>query len=86
MLHRLVDIILIWYERLVLVRVILSWFGPSPYHPVVRFIVKVTDPVLEPARRAIPSVGGIDFSPVLVFIVLGWVRRFLVINLMRLGL
>ncbi|NLN19703.1 MAG: YggT family protein [Firmicutes bacterium] len=85
MLHRLVDIVLIWYERLVLVRVILSWVGPSSYHPIVRFIVKVTDPVLEPARRVVPTVGAIDFSPVLVFLVLSWLRRFLVINLIRLG-
>jgi YggT family protein len=85
-LHQLVATLFTVYEWLILIRLILSWIRPSPYHPAVRFVVRVTDPVLEPARRAIPSVGVIDFSPILVFLVLGWLRRFLVINLMRIGL
>jgi YggT family protein len=85
-LHWLVGTLLLWYERLILVRLVLSWFQPSPYHPVIRFIVRVTEPVLAPARRIVPAVGVVDFSPILVFLVLGWLRVFLVHNLMRLGL
>jgi YggT family protein len=85
-LHRLVARLFSIYELLILARILLSWIRPATYHPVIGFIVRVTDPVLEPARRVVPSVGAIDLSPILVFLVLGWLRQFLVINLMRLGL
>jgi YggT family protein len=58
---------------LIIVRVLLTWFpGIDPWHPVVRFLRAVVDPVLLPFRRILPTFGGIDFSPILAVIVLGW--------------
>jgi YggT family protein len=74
------------YELILFVRILMSWFRPNPYHPLVRFILQVTDPVLEPARRAIPPIGGFDFSPILVFIVLQWGRNIILSLLYGLGL
>ena len=50
----------------------MSWI-PNLDHsnPIVQMLIQVTDPVLEPARRLIPSIGMIDISPIVVFIVLG---------------
>jgi YggT family protein len=42
---------------------ILSWFAQG-YHPVVHVIMQVSEPVLRPFRKLIPSMGGLDISPV----------------------
>lgn len=56
---------------LFIARVILSWVRVSPYHPtwgpIVRFIYEATEPVLAPIRNIIGPMGGLDFSPILVF-------------------
>jgi YggT family protein len=72
------------YEFLLLIRVLLSWINNDPYrpvidHPAVRFLERITDPVLAPLRRLIPPVGGtVDISPVVALIILEVVRRILV--------
>jgi len=50
----------------VLIRVVLSWVNPDPYHPIAGLLDSLTEPVMRPARRMLPSVGGLDLSPVLV--------------------
>jgi YggT family protein len=66
------------YEIVLLVRIILSWVPHDPYTPAVRWLERVTDPVLEPARRIIPPISGLDISPVLVFLALEFVQRVLI--------
>jgi YggT family protein len=68
---------LIYIETLlILVRIALSWFpGIDPWNPLVRLLRAVVDPVLLPFRRILPTFGGIDFSPILAIIVLGWLSR-----------
>lgn len=86
MVHNLVYTAFTVYEWLILIRIVLSWVRPNTYYPVVRFIYRATEPVLEKARGLIPPVGGIDFSPLLVFLVLRWLRSLFVANLIRVGL
>jgi YggT family protein len=58
--------------------------NPDPYNVIVRFIHNVTDPVLYPIRSKLPvSYGGIDFSPIVVFLVIIFLRTFVVNSLMR---
>jgi YggT family protein len=54
----------------VLIRVILSWINPDPYHPAARVLDALTGPVLRPAQRLLPPIGGLDLSPILVMIAL----------------
>ncbi len=55
-----------------IIRALLSWLsGVSALQPIARFFNKITDPLIEPIRSRLPSVGGIDFSP-LVALVLIW--------------
>ncbi len=55
------------YMWLIIARVLLSWAAPDPYNPIVRFLYKVTEPVLSYFRRYLPLVyGGLDFSPIAV--------------------
>lgn len=53
-----------------LIRVILSWIQPGGYNPVLGLINRLTEPLMAPARRIIPPFGGLDLSPMLVFIFL----------------
>ena len=56
-----------------IIRALLSWLsGVSALQPIARFFNKITDPLIEPIRRRLPPVGGIDFSP-LVALVLIWI-------------
>jgi YggT family protein len=57
---------------IVVIRVLLSWFpGLNPYHPLVRLIRAIADPILAPFRGLLPTFGGmLDISPVLAIIVL----------------
>ncbi|KKO18616.1 MAG: hypothetical protein BROFUL_02673 [Candidatus Brocadia fulgida] len=63
------------YEIALLIRIVLSWVPHNPYNQAIQFLYKITDPVLNPVRRLIPPFRGIDFSPVIVFIGLGVVKR-----------
>ncbi len=66
------------YIFVLLARILMTWIpNLDPYHPVVQMLLRVTDPVLEPARRLIPPIGMIDISPIVVFLVLQFVARIL---------
>jgi YggT family protein len=54
----------------VFLRVILSWVSPGSYNPAVAILDALTEPVLRPFRRMLPSFGGIDLSPVFAIIML----------------
>jgi YggT family protein len=74
---QVVDLLLSLYVWIIIARAIISWVNPSPYHPVVRFIYRVTEPVLAPLRRIIPPIYGIDFSPIVVIFVIYLVKNIL---------
>lgn len=67
------------YMWIVIARAVISWVNPDPYNPIVRFLYVATEPVLYRLRRTFPlSAGGIDFSPILVFVAIIFLQRFLV--------
>ena len=67
--------ILIWA---ILIRVLLSWIpNLDRGHPAVQLLAQITDPVLEPARRIIPPIGGIDISPIVVLLLLRLLQELL---------
>ena len=58
------------YVWVIIIRVLLTWINPNPYSPFMRFLSRMTDPVLNRFRRWVPfTLGGIDFSPLLAIIV-----------------
>ena len=74
------------FMYIVIARAILSWVSPDPYNPIVRFIHQVTEPVLYQIRRRIPvSFGGIDFSPILVFLAIIFLQQFVVNSLLKMA-
>lgn len=62
---------------LVIVQVVLSYFM-SPYHPVRQAIDRIVEPLLAPIRRVMPSTGMLDFSPMVLIIVVQLVARLLI--------
>jgi len=69
----------------VFVLVILSWIQPQGYNPVVGLLQTLAEPLMRPARRLIPPMGGMDLSPIVVLLGLGVVQRLLIAPLMGLG-
>jgi YggT family protein len=85
-LAAVIDIALGAYIWLIIGRVIISWVNADPYNPIVRFLHGATDPVLEPIRRRLPIMGGLDLSPMLLILAIIFLRQFLVPTLQRMAL
>ena len=77
-----IDIIFRAYIILIFARVIFSWIRVDPYHPVwgpiLRFVFQSTEPIMQPIRNLLPSMGGLDFTPIIVLIGMDFVRRIIV--------
>ncbi len=69
----------------VIIRVVMSWIGPRSYHPAIGLLHSITEPIMAPARRVIPPIGGLDLSPILVFLALGLALRLIVQPILDLG-
>ena len=65
----------------ILIRVIASWFGISPYSRWMRPVMALTDWLIDPIRRLLPPVGMIDLSPMVAWLVL-WIARGVVLRLL----
>ncbi len=62
---------------LVIASVLLSYFL-SPYHPARKFVDDLVEPMLAPIRRIVPSAGMLDFSPMVLILLVQIVTRFLI--------
>lgn len=83
---KVMDVVLLFFMWMVIARAILSWVNPDPYNAIVRFIHNVTEPVLAPIRAKLPvNYGGIDFSPIVVFLIIIFLRTFVVNSLIRMA-
>lgn len=69
----------------VLARVVLSWVAPTSAHPAVRLVYQLSAPVLAPFQRILPTLGGLDFSPLAALFGLNLVQRWLVSPLADFG-
>jgi YggT family protein len=78
----------IWVFTIALIaRVIMSWVNPyGTPNPAGNLAARLTDPLMRPARNLLPAVSGIDFSPIIVFLVLGLAQILVVAPLRDLGL
>jgi YggT family protein len=71
---RLVATLIDLYSLVVLAAVIMSWVRVDPRHPLARIVHRLTEPVLAPIRKALPLMGGLDFSPMVLLIALRVLR------------
>jgi len=63
----------------ILIRVLISWLPVAgvqidPYHPIIKILYGITDPILDPLRR-FATIGMIDLSPIIALVVIGLVQR-----------
>jgi YggT family protein len=73
----LISVFFTLYTLAFIARAFLSWMRISYYHPVARFLIQITEPVLAPLRRYIPPVGGLDFTPMVALLILWFVEQLL---------
>ncbi len=64
----LVELLINIFLFAILIQVILSWVSPGSYNPASMLLYSLTSPVLRPAQRVLPPMGGLDLSPMLVMI------------------
>ena len=64
----------------ILASIVLSWLAPQTKHPGAYLLHQLTEPVMSPVRRMLPNLGGLDFSPILVFIMINLVDMLVIQN------
>jgi len=62
------------YFFAVLAAIVLSWVAPGSHHPAVLLLHQLVQPVMAPFRRLLPPLGGLDLSPILVFLAINVVQ------------
>ncbi len=83
---KVIDYVLVFYMWIVIARAVLSWVNPDPANSIVRFIHNFTEPVLYRIRVKIPfGFNGIDFSPIILFLIIVFLRIFVVNSLISLS-
>ncbi len=86
-LAQVLDFMLSAYMWIVIGRAVISWVNADPFNPVVRFVYDVTEPVLSRIRQWIPiNMGGVDFSPVILILVIMFLQSFLVPTLKQMAM
>jgi YggT family protein len=86
-LAKLLEIAITAYIWIIIARALISWVSPDPYNPIVRFLYRVTEPVLRPIRYRLPTLSmGLDLSPLVLILVLYFLDAFLVSSLRDLAL
>ena len=65
------------YTLMIILRIVLTWGRVSYVHPIVRFLINTTDPILVPLRQRIPPLGMFDISPIVAFIII-WLLQYAV--------
>ena len=70
----------------VIARAVLSWVSPDPNNQIVRIIYQLSEPLLFPVRKRVPYFSGVDFSPLILLLLIMFMDNFLVATLNRLAL
>ena len=82
---QVLDYILWAYLWILIGRVVISFLNADEQNPIVRFLYAATEPVLAPVRRRLPWFGDFDFSPIVAWLAVIFLKRFLVGSLYELA-
>ena len=77
-LYRLISSVFWLLNLAILLRVLFSWINPDPRNALVHLIYQITEPILAPLRRYIPSFAGLDITPMVALFLLELLHRFLI--------
>jgi YggT family protein len=71
----IISYLLTFFELILLARVLLTWFpNIDRRNPIIQFIFDITEPILAPIRNALPQTAMLDFSPIIVFLIIQVLR------------
>lgn len=79
------DYVLWAYMWIIIARALISWVNPDPWNPIVRFLERVTEPVLYPIRRRLSFGMGLDLSPVIAILIIIFLQVAIVQSLRELA-
>ena len=79
----LINNILSLYFFAMLIMVIASWIAPQSYNPALQLLRQLLDPVLRPIQKILPSMGGLDFSPMILLMLIHILKAYLLPVLAR---
>jgi YggT family protein len=83
---KVLGVLLNIYMWVIIIRALISWVNPDPYNPIVQFLVKVTEPVLGPLRKLVPTWKlGVDLSPLIAILIIYFLEIAVVDTLVRIG-
>ena len=83
---KVLQVVLNIYMWVVIIRALITWVNPDPYNMIVQVLTRLTEPVLRPIRKLVPPYKvGIDFSPLIVVLVIMFLQYALVETLFRIG-
>ncbi len=82
---QLLDLAVMIFVVVIFVRVLLSWFSPHGDNPVLPLLYQLSAPILKPASRLIPPIAGLDFSAMIVLVLLQLSRMVIIAPLMDLA-
>jgi YggT family protein len=77
---RVINLLFNILSLMIIASALLSFFVP-PWNPVRRFLDRIITPLLDPIRRVLPPIGGFDFSPVVLLIII-YILRSLIFSLL----
>jgi YggT family protein len=80
-----IEMVLNIYMWIIIARALISWVNPDPYNPIVSFLYRATEPVLYRIRRVMPDLGGLDLSPLIVILIIYFLKEFVVRSLYMLS-
>ncbi|MBI5746559.1 MAG: YggT family protein [Nitrospirae bacterium] len=83
---KVLDIALNFFMWVIIIRALITWVNPDPYNPIVQFLTRVTEPILSPIRRLLPTYRiGLDLSPFIAILIIYFMREFLIRSLMEIA-
>ncbi len=80
-LATVMDWVLTLYMYVIIARALISWVNPDPWNPIVQFLNRATEPVLNPIRRRLGYGMGLDVSPIVAILIIIFLQYALVHSL-----
>lgn len=73
-LLKTISLFFTFYIFVIFIQIILSWVAPQQYNPMTLLLHQISEPIIAPVRRFVPPMGGFDFSPLIVLLILNALR------------
>ncbi len=71
----IVSYVLVAMQFAIIGRALFSWFDPTGRTPIGALLIRITDPIIVPIRRVLPSAGFMDFSPMVALLIIFFLRQ-----------